>query len=674
MDNRESSSFEYDFAISYASEDEAYAQSLKDRLESGGASTFFAPDFQAEIWGQNLYEYLADIYVKRGRFCILIVSRYYVAKMWTRHEWRQAQQRVLQDIDNVYVLPIRLDDTELPGLAITIAYQDGSKKSIDEITRIALKKLYGDARLPSIAPSNWVLTRHADLDNKEFNVCAWQVTISDRDQNIAGEFYVCSFITMGKQRSRRIALRVDTSYIHVLQDRVLPVLLHGYDATYEIHSWQWLDDPSVLSEVQRASKKKSTLQIKLPAKNSWSGSGIKRIEERAFRSHHKRQLQQQAERESRTNQNYDFRFHSQGDIYGVGVFSKHQKAQEMAPIRVTLRLSPEAHASLLKALRRGEVTQLEGVMVFENLPEWFIKPIDQPMDITVQPSVPKTVTHVRIEFFDHDDQLLLRSELVEMRPLVDGLEVKQYQGQPTNQPIVYTATISLSPQETRFTISLAEGNLNPIDIDWYLDMFESLSRTSRVELYNYDLQKSHSLTNYTSAQAPQIPSEARDFVKNLAIVASRLNLSLTLPEQYTRDDFETASVTAEILTTGRTRRLTGIPPQILAASGDPVVAIETDSEALDAMINQIDDVGYAYGKIDVPSELVLLGNRLNLGPSQFIVYCDKHLNDENAIQFLERTFKGVPEVGRARGCFGVDLDECYVHFPNWSQEEPSAQS
>lgn len=51
---------------------------------------------QADLWGKDLYEHLFDVYAEQSRYCILLVSRAYAEKMWTVHERRAAQERVLK--------------------------------------------------------------------------------------------------------------------------------------------------------------------------------------------------------------------------------------------------------------------------------------------------------------------------------------------------------------------------------------------------------------------------------------------------------------------------------------------------------------------------------------------------------------------------------------------------
>lgn len=75
-----SDNFDFDFVISYAGEDEVFARQLATLLSIEKAKVFYAPDNIAEFWGKNLYEYLADIYSHKGRFCILLISPAYVEK------------------------------------------------------------------------------------------------------------------------------------------------------------------------------------------------------------------------------------------------------------------------------------------------------------------------------------------------------------------------------------------------------------------------------------------------------------------------------------------------------------------------------------------------------------------------------------------------------------------
>lgn len=78
---------------------------------------------EATIWGKNLYDYLDEIYSKRATYCLMVISRHYASKAWTNHERKSAQARAFEE-NREYVLPLRLDDTEIPGIPSTVAYID----------------------------------------------------------------------------------------------------------------------------------------------------------------------------------------------------------------------------------------------------------------------------------------------------------------------------------------------------------------------------------------------------------------------------------------------------------------------------------------------------------------------------------------------------------------------
>ncbi len=168
--NNTENSFEFDFVISYAGEDREQASKLFQALKLGGARIFYDVDFQAEMWGQNLYEHLARIYSKSGRYFIPLISHHYVSKKWTRHEWENAQETAIENIDKSYILPIRLDDTELPGLPSTTAYQDARVMPMEQIAQIALQKLAlaKQSVLPNLKVFPEPVVKAFHRDNNEF--------------------------------------------------------------------------------------------------------------------------------------------------------------------------------------------------------------------------------------------------------------------------------------------------------------------------------------------------------------------------------------------------------------------------------------------------------------------------------------------------------------------------
>lgn len=104
-------------ALSYAGEDRESAGDLAQRLLAAGYACFYDENERAELWGANLVEKLQQIYEHDSRYCVIIVSRDYVRKAWTNQERRFALARAVRE-GTPYVLPIKTDDAELPGLSI----------------------------------------------------------------------------------------------------------------------------------------------------------------------------------------------------------------------------------------------------------------------------------------------------------------------------------------------------------------------------------------------------------------------------------------------------------------------------------------------------------------------------------------------------------------------------
>lgn len=125
---------------SFAGEDRSQAEALATMLRDSGVIVFY-DEFEKEgLWGKDLFQHLASIYGSLAKYCVVLVSQHYLRKHWTKHELRQAQARSFQ-IDREYILPVRLDDTNLPGLAATIGYLDLRHTSVERIALMLQRKL-----------------------------------------------------------------------------------------------------------------------------------------------------------------------------------------------------------------------------------------------------------------------------------------------------------------------------------------------------------------------------------------------------------------------------------------------------------------------------------------------------------------------------------------------------
>lgn len=124
----------YDVAISFAGPDREHALSLKEALSARGLRVFYYPDpsRQADLWGEDGYRKLYEIFNSQALYCLVLLSKHYVDRKWTLHELRAAQARQLESKEP-YILPIRLDDSRLPGEAPTRIYLTLEEQSYVEI-------------------------------------------------------------------------------------------------------------------------------------------------------------------------------------------------------------------------------------------------------------------------------------------------------------------------------------------------------------------------------------------------------------------------------------------------------------------------------------------------------------------------------------------------------------
>lgn len=130
----------YDVALSFAGEDRNRAAELYEALKAKGLRVFYDQNELADLWGKNLAEYLADLYSNRAKFCVMFISAHYIEKMWTHHERQAAQARAIRDRKE-YILPIRLDDADVPGLLHTIGYLSWPPETAQTISDKIIFKL-----------------------------------------------------------------------------------------------------------------------------------------------------------------------------------------------------------------------------------------------------------------------------------------------------------------------------------------------------------------------------------------------------------------------------------------------------------------------------------------------------------------------------------------------------
>ncbi len=150
--------FQFDFAISYASEEEGIASDLFQLLKDKGVKIFLAKNEKVYLFGKSLTSVLPHIFGPYTKFAVPIVSNNYVQKHWTKYEFdiakREEQKRSLE-----FILPIRVDNVRLKGLEGDVIYIDLRKEGLIRTAEMMLRKLRDiypteEATVPKV----WVAT------------------------------------------------------------------------------------------------------------------------------------------------------------------------------------------------------------------------------------------------------------------------------------------------------------------------------------------------------------------------------------------------------------------------------------------------------------------------------------------------------------------------------------
>ena len=108
------------------------------------------------MWGKNLYTHLQEIYARQARYTVMFISQHYREKLWTNHEREAAQFRAFTEHQE-YILPVRFDQTELPGFLPTTSYLDLNHYKPSELTELIIQKLTGEKQIKAQTPTRPVV-------------------------------------------------------------------------------------------------------------------------------------------------------------------------------------------------------------------------------------------------------------------------------------------------------------------------------------------------------------------------------------------------------------------------------------------------------------------------------------------------------------------------------------
>ena len=131
---------QYEVALSFAGEQRVYVEEVAEALQSRGIAVFYDDFEKVQLWGKDLVEELHDVFVNRADHVVMFISQEYVEKVWPSHERRSILSRAVQE-EAEYILPVRFDDTPIPGLQTSIKYEQADEHTPAELAAMIAEKI-----------------------------------------------------------------------------------------------------------------------------------------------------------------------------------------------------------------------------------------------------------------------------------------------------------------------------------------------------------------------------------------------------------------------------------------------------------------------------------------------------------------------------------------------------
>ena len=130
----------YEVALSFAGEQRKYVKQVARTLQERGISVFYDEFERVALWGRDATEEFQSVFEHKVDRVVFFISKAWVEKAWPQHERRATLSRAIQKPGD-YILPVRFDDTPVPGLPGSIIYLQAKDYSPAELAVLIAEKL-----------------------------------------------------------------------------------------------------------------------------------------------------------------------------------------------------------------------------------------------------------------------------------------------------------------------------------------------------------------------------------------------------------------------------------------------------------------------------------------------------------------------------------------------------
>ena len=109
-------------------------------LAARSIAVFYDGFEQVWLWGRDGVETFHEVFSEKAKHVVMFISAEYVKKPWTRVERKAALSRMIRE-EAGYVLPVRFDDTAVPGFPDTVQYLRAIKYTPAELAALIAERL-----------------------------------------------------------------------------------------------------------------------------------------------------------------------------------------------------------------------------------------------------------------------------------------------------------------------------------------------------------------------------------------------------------------------------------------------------------------------------------------------------------------------------------------------------
>ena len=132
--------YQYEVALSFAGQQRSYVEEVVIALQTRGIKVFYDESERIRLWGSTLIEELPDVYANRANYTVMFISKEYIENVWPNVERLAILERHARQKGG-YILPVRFDDTEVPGLPTSIGYECGNSTTPYELATMIAERL-----------------------------------------------------------------------------------------------------------------------------------------------------------------------------------------------------------------------------------------------------------------------------------------------------------------------------------------------------------------------------------------------------------------------------------------------------------------------------------------------------------------------------------------------------